>query len=252
VQLALPGFAAFGVFAQDVCFHRCVGAVRRVAAPHGARVLDAPAAIPVLPTERDPRQLRLWSYVHLDIQADESGETFHPELPDDYPERRPRTFGYCQSLGLGDRVPCAFATCRHSLLSDELRGEMLPDVDLWQRETCSLVVAARGRHSSLQVATTTGLCETTAEKWSRRCIASVKAKLGLADTEWPPRLRGFKLQTTELDGLAALVEKMPERPQVNAPPVKRLTRHQVVAIYGRKLVSREYGQPNPTPSSTQR
>jgi hypothetical protein len=221
--------APFRVFAEDVYFKRgrCESRPRYLASPHGARVEPEPAAIPELPRPRldwrDGKQLWLWSY----------------------PERRPRTFAYCQSLGLGDAFPCAFASCRHSLLSDELMGETRADVDPWTVETCSLAVASRRRHSSVEVAQITGLCESTTEEWLRRARAALKRGLGLEDVQWPPQNRGFKIQSGDCDGLAELVAKMPERPKVNTPPVKILTREQVAALYGRKFVSPSYGQAKP-------
>jgi hypothetical protein len=240
--------APFGVHAEDVYFHPrgCSSRVLRLVPPHGSRAeSDPPAAIPELPRPRldwrDGKQLWLWSYTVTGLQLDEDGQPYHPDLLADYPERRPKTFAYCQALGLGEIVPCAFATCRHNLLSDELKGEMRADVDPWQVETCSLVVARRRCHSSVEVAKISGLCETTTEEWTRRSMAAVKTRLGLQDTQWPPRNHGFKLQTTDCDGLAELVAKMPERPKLNAPPVKILTREQVASLYGSKLVSPRYG-----------
>jgi hypothetical protein len=38
---------------------------------------------------------------------------------------------------------------------------------------------------------------------------------------------------------------MPERPKLNMPPVKILTKEQVAALYGRRMVSPSYGQTRP-------
>jgi hypothetical protein len=233
VQMALPGMAPFGVFASDVYPSRCHDRPRVRAKPHGSRPtkLEAPAAIPIHPAD-EKRQLTLWMFWAWE----------------NYPERRPRTYGYCQALGLGDRMPCAFATCKHSLLSDEYRrgdrnGEMHDeDVDLWAIETCSLAVAARGKHGTLEVVAISGHCETTVEEWSRRGLRKYKAALGIEDATWPPKYKGYKIQSTETDGLDKLVAKMPERPNIKSPPVKVLTREQVAALYGADSVHARYGE----------
>ena len=232
-------------------FHRGRGCASKpifAAKPHWARLEPDAAAIPELSRPRldwrDGNQLWLWSYTVTGLQLDEDGQPCHPELPDDYPDRRPKTFAYCESLGLGTVVPCAFATCRHNLLSDELRVEMHgDDPDPWAVETCALAVARRGRHSSLQLIKIMAHCESTVEEASRRSISAIKRKLDLVDFEWPPRIRKCKLDSEEDDGITELVVKMPERQPVTAPTVKILTKQQVAAIYGRKMVHPDYGKP---------
>ena len=178
----------------------------------------------------------------MDAAAQDSPE---PDELDDYPLRRPRTFAFCQVIGLGDRMPCGFASCRHNLLSDELRGETFTDtVDLWQIETCSLAVAARGRRSALEVARITGLCESSVEEWQRRGIRKIKAKLDIAEFDWPPMNRGFKLDVKGVDGLDRLVAarwKLP-MPALKVAPVKLLTREQAAALFGADHIHPRYGE----------
>jgi hypothetical protein len=241
----------FGVHAEDVYFHPrgCSSRVLRLVPPHGSRAeSDPPAAIPELPRARldwrDGKQLWLWSYTVTGLQLDEDGQTCHPELPADYPLRRPKRFAYCEAIGLGEIVPCAFATCRHNLLSDEYKGEVRPDVDPWEVETCALVVARRRVHSKVEVSKITGHCESVTEEWLRRSVKAVKQQLGLQDFQAPAVNHGHK-PDTDCSGLAELVAKMPERPKLNMPPVKILTKEQVAALYGRRMVSPSYGQTRP-------
>jgi hypothetical protein len=173
------------------------------------------------------------------------------ELPPDYPARRPRRYGDCLRLGLGITMPCPFATCRYSLLSDELRGEMWDgEADLGDRPTCSLAVASEGRHSSVTLAKLTTHCESSIEEWVRRGVRAVKEGLGIAEFDWPPMNRGFKVQSTELDGLASLVEALFKRglPPLKTPPVRHLTKAQVTRIYGADRLHPQYGQPKPASS----
>ena len=204
-------------------FHRHLMCERpRSTRPHGARQPMLPATIRE-PFERDEeRQLWLWSLV--------------------VPDRRPKLFAFCECIGLGDRIPCPFATCTHSLLSDELRGEMLAEVDLWEKETCSLAVAGRGRHSSVELAKLTGHCETSIEETSRRCIRALKEGLGVDEFDWPPKHHGFKPDHDGMTEFSEQVARTPERPGIIAPPVRHLTRREVAAVYGRKLVHADYGQ----------
>jgi hypothetical protein len=167
------------------------------------------------------------------------------ELPANYPAARPRRYGACLRLGLGITMPCPFATCRYSLLSDELKGEMWDgEADLGDRPTCSLAVASEGRHSSVTLAKLTTHCESSIEEWVRRSIRAFKAGLGIAEFNWPPKHRGFKVLAAETDGLAALVEALFRRglPPLKTSPVRHLTRDEVEATYPGKVHPR-YGQP---------
>jgi hypothetical protein len=181
------------------------------------------------------------------------------ELPPDYPERRPLTYGACFALGLGITVPCPFATCRHSLLSDEYRAEMLPEADLWERETCSLAVAARGRHEPDELAPLMGHCATTIEKWLRRAQTRLVLRLGCSElVEMSgrgepflrrPTVRGYRLQVNETDGLPALVERAWKcGVRVNPPPARRLTRAEAEALFPGR-VSTHYGEPRAVPGA---
>jgi hypothetical protein len=171
------------------------------------------------------------------------------EMPADYPLRRPRTYAYCLAIGLGITVPCCFATCRHSLLSDELRGEMLPDLDLWERETCVLAVASRGRHSTMELVKITGHCESVIEAIQRGGILKLLAGLGINEflrngKFKRPRLHGCGLDTGR-DGFHDLVEARFKRglPLLNTPPVRRLTRAEVARLYGKANLHPRYGEP---------
>jgi hypothetical protein len=179
----------------------------------------------------------------VDVAAQDSLEL--DELPAEFPLRRPRTFAYCLALGLGTRIPCPFATCKHSLLVDEIRGQVHDDgADLWQIETCSLAVSGRGRRSALEVARITGLCESSVEEWQRRGIRKIKAKLDIAEFDWPPMNRGFKLDVKGVDGLDRLVAarwKLP-MPALNVAPARLLTREQAAALFGADHIHPRYGE----------
>ena len=201
--------------------------------------------MPPRPRARDDHQLSLWSYAVLGPQVDEDGEAFHPEVPADYPTSRPHSFSVCRDVGLGDRWPCCFASCRHNLLADELRGDTLADDDIWARETCALSVAARGAHNTVELAKVMGHCESVVEEAQRRGIAALKSGLGLDEFDWPPRIHGFRPDQDGATKFAEQVAKLPERPHIVAPAVKVLSRKEVAALYGRKMVSRNFGQPRP-------
>ena len=169
---------------------------------------------------------------------------------------RPRTFATCLAFGLGTVVPCPFASCRHSLLADELRGEMFSDdTDLWERETCALAVAARRCHSKVEVAKISGHCESTTEEAMRRGFAKLLVGLGLDEyirlhvtgelRFVRPKQRGCRPNKRELDGLGALVEALFKRglPPLKTPPVRHLTKAQVTRIYGADRLHPQYGQP---------
>jgi hypothetical protein len=172
------------------------------------------------------------------------------ELPADYPDRRPRRYGACLRLGLGERVPCVFVTCRHNLLSDEIAGP------LWDGETsikglatCALRVAAEGRHSSVTISKLTVFCESTVEEWARR--SSAKLLLGLGIDEFirlgkykKPRVHEHLRASPSLGNLAVLVEAAWKRgmPALNVPPARRLKRAEAEAAYPGK-VHPDYGQP---------
>lgn len=182
--------------------------------------------------------MSLLSYLATGTHVDVDGQVFHPDLPEDFPEVRPSTYGECQAAGLGTRYPCPFATCRHSLLSDEYRGEMhAGEVDPWQVETCSFAAAARGRHSTMQIVAITTLCETTVEEWVRNASNKVKEGVGLKDFVWPPRRHRFRAEGADDRPLRRVASVRP------APPAARaLSRAEVVALYGAKMVSPRYGK----------
>ena len=277
VQMALSGMLRFGVAARDVF---CRSARRRVS--HGGRSTDGvePAAVPeaaavamlvtwpagAIASEAGtedseyPRQLWLFGYRVMCRHVGESGEVYYPDLPDDYPERRPHTFAYCQSLGLGTKVPCAFATCRHSLLADEIAGELHPDADPWEVETCSLALAGRRRLDNHEIVSIAGWVEPTIEEWQRRGQVALLRGLGCGEYVAlnkhglarlrRPKLRAAELKTATIDGIAKLVAALPERPNIVAPPVKRYTAEEAAALYGAARVSRQYGTPAPSHATT--
>src|ERR1017187_6251452 len=62
------------------------------------------------------------------------------ELSADYPAARPRRYGACLRLGLGERMPCVFMTCRFNLLADEIQGPRWDgESELGGRPTCALL-----------------------------------------------------------------------------------------------------------------
>lgn len=78
-----------------------------------------------------------------------AGELQYPERPGvDY--LRPRTFGECDSVGLGDLFPCPFVSCKHHLYLevDADTGSIkinFPDREVDQlAQTCALRVAESG------------------------------------------------------------------------------------------------------------
>jgi hypothetical protein len=167
------------------------------------------------------------------------------ELPADYPAARPRRYGACLRLGLGERMPCVFMTCRFNLLADEIQGPRWDgESELGGRPTCALRVAAEGQHSTVNLAALSGYCKSTIEEAVRHCISAFKAGLGIAEFNWPPKHRGFKVQATETDGLAALVEALFRRglPPLKTSPVRRLSRAEVERLHPGKVHPR-YGQP---------
>ncbi len=85
-----------------------------------------------------------------------------------------------------------------------------------------------------------GCCETSIEEWQRRVLRSIKSGLGIQEATWPPQHRGYKLGSTEVDGLADLVAKMPERPPITTPPVRRLSEAEVARLYGKGMLSPRY------------
>jgi hypothetical protein len=168
------------------------------------------------------------------------------ELPADYPAARPRRFGGCMRLGLGERVPCVFLTCRANLLSDEIVGPLWDgEAPLEGRATCALRVAAAGRHSSVEISKLTAFCETTCEEWSRRSIVKLLAGLGvdeflLVDKRGRqrfsrPRIHGFRVDRGGFTDLAELVAKLPERPKVNTAPGRVLTVEEVAREYAGRM-----------------
>jgi hypothetical protein len=247
IQLALP---QSGEASTIITWATGESKCRRRSKPHGGS--------PAKPARRQVGvQTDLWSYVVIGRKVREKlvrlewvAVPVQRRLPADYPDRRPKRYAYCQCLGLGTKVPCGFASCRHSLLSDEYRGAMAgEDVDLWTRETCSLAVARRRRHNALEIAAITSFCETTAEEWLRRAVKAVKAGLGIAECDWPPQHKGYRIQPTEFFGITELVAKMPERPKLNVPLGRTLSRAEVALLYGARNVHREYGVPRPPTDS---
>jgi hypothetical protein len=210
-----------------------------------------------LPPAENPRQRWLFSYVVMCRFVDELGP-FVPELPPDYPDRRPKLFAFCQSIGLGDRWPCTFGTCRHSLLADEDTpgGETMPDADLWTVETCSLAVAARGRHTAAEVGRLFGLCESSIEEFTRRaegnllsgldCDELVEIHRGQLRRARPAggRLVRFKFDKCGMDGLHHLVERRWKAGiSVNSPPVRKLSAAEVRKLYPGAKLSPAFGRP---------
>lgn len=85
----------------------------------------------------------------LSQRAIRAGELQYPEQPGvDY--LRPRTFGECDSVGLGDLFPCPFVSCKHHLYLevDDSTGSIkinFPDRDPDElAQTCALRVAEAG------------------------------------------------------------------------------------------------------------
>jgi hypothetical protein len=166
------------------------------------------------------------------------------EHEEPYLRARPRTYGECVVRGLGTTRPCPHASCRHSLLSDEMKGQTHgDDVDLETVETCSLAVAGRGPHSSVEISRLTVFCESSVEEWVRRGVRAVKEGLGISEFNWPPQNHGYKLQSTETDGLTVLVENLFRRglPPLKTPPVRHLSRAEAEQLYPGK-VSERYGE----------
>ncbi|MBN2573555.1 MAG: hypothetical protein JXP73_03245 [Deltaproteobacteria bacterium] len=196
--------------------------------------------------------------MHLAVaaQPDETADELR-KLPARFPARRPKRYARCLALGLGITVPCPFARCRHNLLFDELRGETLPDADLWRRETCSLAVAARGQHKAATIGGFVGGSETFAEEALRCALVGVMRALGCDELvrlnkNGAPRLRrpmrkGYKLDSKGMDGLADLVEARWKRglPRLKVPPVRRLSRAEAEVAYPGKLHP-AYGEPRQT------
>lgn len=172
------------------------------------------------------------------------------ERPADYPDRRPRRYGACLRLGLGERLPCVFLTCRFNLLADELQGPRWDgESPLEGRATCALRVAAEGRHNAEALASVMGHCESTIEEWLRRGQAKYLWRLGINEFIRDGRFRrpkhhGCKLDSGGTDGLAALVEarfRLP-MPPLNTAPVRRLSREEVERVYP-GMIHPAYGQP---------
>jgi hypothetical protein len=181
-----------------------------------------------------PAQLDLWRYSELT----EEGR----ELPAWYPEARPKMFGDCQRLGLGVSVPCAFATCRHNLLADAYRvlhgGPRVDDTlgeddDLWERETCSLAVAGRGRHRMLAVASMSALYVGTAENWQERAVATVMKRLGLEGGK--PRPRHIEKGDDETGEWYMTAEELARKPKSASPPVRTLSREEIAREYAGRM-----------------
>lgn len=102
----------------------------------------------------------------------------------EYPEtfRRPKTFGECQSMGLGTEVPCPFVGCaRHLYLEVDDRFEPTPSIKFNHpdkepdelAETCSLVVAARGGESYARLGPLLNLTRERMRQIERDAFASL-------------------------------------------------------------------------------
>lgn len=74
------------------------------------------------------------------------------------PDQRPKTYGECKDIGIGDLIPCPFVSCKYHLYTDWNPGVNririnFPDKDPTDLEyTCTLREAARGGLSLDEVA----------------------------------------------------------------------------------------------------
>lgn len=112
----------------------------------------------------------------------------------EYPEAvvRPRTYGECQSVGLGTVIPCPFAGCAHNLYLDvddrftpsaSVRTSF-PGRDHDEMETtCALAAAERGGMSEEEVAAALGVDNSTVgliEKTARDLLGATRIVRSLA------------------------------------------------------------------------
>jgi hypothetical protein len=143
----------------------------------------------------------------------------------------PRTFGECQTRGLGTTTPCPWARCRHSLLCDiappspKNQTEVHETIDLsddsneiLERPTCSLAVATGGQVEPERIAELLRISLGLQELIQRHALLKVAAALNrVRDLR-----RGVSLDVEALpDGRGPATKRTPHpprRPRRPAPP----------------------------------
>ena len=89
---------------------------------------------------------------------------------------RPQTYGDCQEEG-----PCPWVSCRHHLYLEVNRENgaiklNFPNVPVWEMEdTCSLAVAARGKHSCGTVGLFINVTEERVVQIRKRTLPKMRA-----------------------------------------------------------------------------
>ncbi len=106
----------------------------------------------------------------------------YPERPGgDY--RRPRTFGECESAGLGAETPCPFVSCKYHLAVDVSRyGSIkhnMPHVEPGELEhSCTLRVAEIGGLTLDDVAAVMNMSRERVRQLEDQILAKIAARLG--------------------------------------------------------------------------
>jgi len=115
----------------------------------------------------------------LSQRALRAGAEAYPEQPGvDY--LRPRTFGECDSVGLGDLFPCPFVSCKHHLYLDvnPRTGSIklnFPDREVDELPaTCSLRVSLRGGVTLEEVAENIGVVRERIRQIEDRALAQLR------------------------------------------------------------------------------
>ena len=115
----------------------------------------------------------------LSQRALRAGAEAYPEQPGvDY--LRPRTFGECDSVGLGDLFPCPFVSCKHHLYLDVNPRTGSIKLNFPGREvdelpaTCSLRVSLRGGVTLEEVADIIGVVRERIRQVQDRALAQLR------------------------------------------------------------------------------
>lgn len=159
------------------------GAVCGVARGAWGCAVTAVRRLPIV-TEDRPGVVRVRARTEnmhrLSQRALRAGAEAYPEQPGvDY--LRPRTFGECDSVGLGELFPCPFVSCKHHLYLDvnPRTGSIklnFPDREVDELPaTCALRVAEEGGRTLDGVAQAMALTRERSRQLESRAIAKIKA-----------------------------------------------------------------------------
>lgn len=98
---------------------------------------------------------------------------------------RPKTWGECQSRGLGVESPCPFVSCKHHLALDvsERTGSIkvnFPDLEVWEMtETCVLAVVEKHADGFTleQIGEVMNLTRERIRQYEMRCRGALRSKI---------------------------------------------------------------------------